>query len=170
MSNEDLSLTELKQPATVQGKDADVSSPIEVVKLGEPYTPQQVKTLNDNKNKDKNVCKEDTGTMSIKPIETTQVNNREETSLKIPLASKCNTAGYNDAISDNNTLEARTESNSTFGKILQNGANREIQAESRKSSRTVKSKVEKDEIITSQKTRILNLENDIKHMKTVLDY
>jgi hypothetical protein len=71
MSNEDLSLTELKQPATVQGKDADVSSPIEVVKLGEPYTPQQVKTLNDNKNKDKNVCKEDTGTMSIKPIETT---------------------------------------------------------------------------------------------------
>ena len=51
MSNEDLSLTELKQPATVQGKDADVSRPIEIVKLGEPYTPQQVKTLNDNKNK-----------------------------------------------------------------------------------------------------------------------
>jgi hypothetical protein len=67
-------------------------------------------------------------------------------------------------------LEARTESNSTFGKILQNGTIREIQAESRKSSRTVKSKVEKDEIITSQKTRILNLENEIKHMKTVLDY
>jgi hypothetical protein len=75
------------------------------------------------------VCKEDTGTMSIKPIETTQVNNREETSLKIPLASKCNTAGYNDARSDNNTLEARTESNSTFGKILQNGTNRERAAE-----------------------------------------
>ena len=169
MSNEDLSLTELKQPATVQGKDADVSSHIEIVKLGEPYTPQQVKTLNDNKNKDKNVCKEDTGTVSMKTIETTQVNNREETPLKIPLTSKCNTAGYNDARSDNNTLEARTESNSTFGKILQNGTNREIQAESRKSSRTVKSKVDKDEIITSQKTRILNLEIDIKHMKTVID-
>lgn len=116
------------------------------------------------------MCKEDAGTMSIKTIETTQVNNREETSLKIPLSSKCNTAGYNDARSDNNTLEERTESNSTFCKILQNGTNRKIQAESRKSSRTVKSKVEKDEIITSQKTRILNLENEIKHMKTVLDY
>ncbi|VDI78571.1 Hypothetical predicted protein [Mytilus galloprovincialis] len=39
----------------------------------------------------------------------------------------------------------------------------------KKNHKGTKNKNDKEEIITAQKTRILNLENEIKHMKTVLD-
>ncbi|CAC5386912.1 unnamed protein product [Mytilus coruscus] len=39
----------------------------------------------------------------------------------------------------------------------------------KKNHKGAKNKNDKEEIITAQKTRILNLENEIKHMKTVLD-
>ncbi|VDI26427.1 Hypothetical predicted protein [Mytilus galloprovincialis] len=99
----------------------------------------------------------------------------EETELKTCISTGTKNSINQESEKNEQRIEERMETNLTMRCIPNGNSSKQrhgitpTQQGVKKNHKGTKNKNDKEDIITAQKTRILNLENEIKHMKTVLD-